>query len=202
MPARSDRVGPVDRAEAAELLRVSIDAQPEAIRDAYRGRIRTEHPDVAGTQATARAARLNEAYDLLRQPLVDRPRASVTSRPATFHPAADPEPHRAAIATDVIKLIDDDTVGFTFPADEVFPLLVDVADDIGEISYVDANCGILETIVAFEGEPVCSVLLSLQGRSDQVEAFCTIEALDGSAAPPTSAVVDLLLRRLRSRLDG
>jgi hypothetical protein len=47
-----------------------------------------------------------------------------------------------------------------------------------------------------------SVVLSLQGRADQVEAFCTVEALDGSEARPGPVVtllLDSLRRRLRSR---
>ena len=47
----------------------------------------------------------------------------------------------------------------------------------------------------------CSVVLSLQGRAEQVEAFCTIEPLDVNAtAPPAGDVVALLLAGLRRRL--
>ena len=92
-------------------------------------------------------------------------------------------------------------MGFAFPADEVFVLLTEVADEIGDITYIDPDAGLLEVLVTPVGSGPWSVVLSLQGRADRVEAFCTVEALDGSEAH-SGPVVSLLLDSLRRRLRG
>ena len=56
-------------------------------------------------------------------------------------------------------------------------------------------------LVTPAGSGPWSVVLSLQGRADRVEAFCTVEALDGSEAQ-SGPVVSLLLDSLRRRLRG
>ena len=92
-------------------------------------------------------------------------------------------------------------MGFAFPADEVFVLLAEVADEIGDVTYIDPDAGLLEVLVTPVGSGPWSVVLSLQGRADRVEAFCTVEALDGSEAQ-SGPVVSLLLDSLRRRLRG
>ncbi|MEJ7583308.1 MAG: J domain-containing protein [Acidimicrobiales bacterium] len=69
----------MDRDEAAALLGVEPSSQPAAVRAAWRSRIRTRHPDRAGPQATDEAARLNEAYALLRR---GQPTAAPPATPA------------------------------------------------------------------------------------------------------------------------
>jgi hypothetical protein len=83
----------------------------------------------------------------------------------------------------------------------VFALLVEAADDIGDVTYVDPDAGLLEVLVTLAFGGPWSVVISLQGRMDRVEAFCTVEALDGSDAQP-GPVVSLLLDSLRRRLRG
>jgi hypothetical protein len=189
----------VDRTEAAALLGVPRDASVRQVRAAYRQRIRERHPDRAGPGATLDAARIIEAYRTLSDP---RP-VTTPSAPAPASPAAPapPAPVASRPTDGRVTLVDDDTVAFSFPADEVFVLLVEVADEIGDVTYVDPDAGLLEVLVTPVGSGPWSVVLSLQGRSDQVEAFCTVEALDGSEARP-AAVVNLLLDSLRRRLRG
>ena len=176
------------------MLRVASGAAPEVVRAAYRELIRDRHPDRAGERATGDAARINEAYAVLREtvgpPVVDE------VAPSPFRSDAGTK----SVIADTVTLLDDDTVAFSFPAEEVFHLLVDVAHEVGDVTYVDPEAGLLEVLVQFEGEPLCSIVLSLQGRADRVEAFCSIEALDGSEAPPVADVVSLLVENLRARL--
>jgi len=181
---------------------VAVSAGADEVRVAYRRRIRDRHPDRAGAAATDDASAINEAYAVLRAPAAPAP---PPAPPASSRPPAPPgwpaeEDEAFAAHADEVTLVDDETMAFAFPADEVFHLLVDVADRIGDITYVDPEAGLLETRVQFVGEPACSVVLSLQGRADRVEAFCTIESLDGTRPPPTSEVVSLLIRSLRERL--
>lgn len=102
-------------------------------------------------------------------------------------------------------MVDSDTIAVAASAEDAFMLLLDAAHDIGEVSYVDADLGLLETIVRFEGTPVCSLVVSLQGRAHHIDAFCTVESLEAVPAPPIAAVVevfaDLARQRAGQRLD-
>jgi hypothetical protein len=180
----------MERAEAAALLGIEGEATEPQLRAAYRQRIRERHPDRAGPGATIDAARIIEAYRVLSDP---------APAPA---PTPAPTPARTPDAGGLVTLVDDETVGFAFPADEVFVLLTEVADEIGDITYIDPDAGLLEVLVTPVGSGPWSVVLSLQGRADRVEAFCTVEALDGSEAhsgPVVSLLLDSLRRRLRRR---
>ena len=96
-------------------------------------------------------------------------------------------------------MVEGDTLAVDGAAEEAFFLLLEAAHDIGEVSFVDADIGLLETIVQFRGTPVCSLVLSTQGRADHIEAFCTIESLEGTAPPPIAAVVEVLADLARQR---
>jgi hypothetical protein len=182
----------MDRAEAAAVLGVGDRASSRQVRAAYRERIRERHPDRAGPNATLDAARIIEAYQVMSEP-APAP-ASVPAPPSRPAPRQEQPEH-------LVTLVDDDTVGFAFPADEVFALLVEAADDIGDVTYVDPDAGLLEVLVTLAFGGPWSVVVSLQGRVDRVEAFCTVEALDGSDTRP-GLVVSLLLDSLRRRLRG
>ena len=76
-------------------------------------------------------------------------------------------------------------------------ILVDAANELGEISYLDLSAGLLEVVVEFIEAPTSSVLLSVQGRATGItEVFCTVEPLSGGEAPPSDAVTRLLFRTL------
>lgn len=171
------------------MLGVHDTASTRQVRAAYRQRIREHHPDRAGPDATVDAARIIEAYEVMSAPAPAPAPAPVTA------------PSRRGRPDHSVMLVDDDTVAFAFPADEVFALLVEAADDIGDITYVDPDAGLLEVLVTLAFGGPWSVVISLQGRMDRVEAFCTVEALDGSDAQP-GPVVSLLLDSLRRRLRG
>jgi hypothetical protein len=194
----------MERSEAAALLGITDDASERQLRTAYRRRIRERHPDRAGPAATVDAARIIEAYRVLSDP--DATTGPVAARDVAPAPAVRTAPPADRTApphqTDgLVTLVDDETVGFAFPADEVFVLLAEVADEIGDVTYIDPDAGLLEVLVTPEGSGPWSVVLSLQGRADRVEAFCTVEALDGSEAQ-SGPVVSLLLDSLRRRLRG
>jgi hypothetical protein len=188
----------MEASEAAALLGVPRDATSRQLRTAYRRRIRERHPDRAGPAATLDATRIIEAYRVLSDP-------ATQVDPVTTPAAADSPVVRTAAPPDgtgsLVTLVDDETVGFAFPADEVFVLLAEVADSIGDVTYIDPDAGLLEVLVTPSGSGPWSVVLSLQGRADRVEAFCTVEALDGSEAQ-SGPVVSLLLDSLRRRLRG
>ena len=51
-------------------------------------------------------------------------------------------------------------------------------------------------------EPATSLVLTLQGRGEGTEVFCTVESIEARPAPPVSAVVDLLELALHRRREG
>ena len=194
--------------EAARILGIRATASPDEVRIAYRSQIRTHHPDRAGSASSARAASITEAYRVLvergparaGEPRVRTPRspASTTAR------APGPVPPRAAMDEVVfgappVGRVDEDTLALGAPPDESFRWLLDAAHDVGEITYVDRSMPIMEVLCRFEGEPATSLLLTLQGRGERTEVFCTVESIEARPAPPTRAVVDLLELALHRR---
>lgn len=94
-------------------------------------------------------------------------------------------------------MLDGDTVHLQAPPDEAFVRVLEACHRIGDVTYVDRSCAILETLVRVEGEGVCSLVITLQGRADGSDAFCTLEAIEHVASPPVRQVVDQLVTALR-----
>jgi hypothetical protein len=208
---------------ARRLLGVPDDADIRTIRAAYRHLLLQTHPDISGDpDATERTVSLTAAYRSLARARAhhDEPRsrsedcadhmATPGSAPMTSGPsghlderlyAAGPEPDRIAVAG-----IGPDTIGIAAPAEETMLLLVDAADRLGEVGYLDRAGGLLEVVIEFVDAPTSSVVLSLHVRSDGVtEVFCTVEPLSGGEAPAAPAVtrlvLDTLLEARESRAD-
>jgi hypothetical protein len=165
------------------------------VRIAYRAQIAASHPDRAGGDP-ARAAIVTEAYATLE-------RAHREGRLADRLPPSPPPPppsrHRRAAAPldEPPEVLDGDTILVVAPPDEAFARIVEACHRIGDVTYIDRSCAILETLVRVEGEGVCSLVITLQGRSHGTEAFCTLEAIEHVASPPVHEVVDRLVAALR-----
>lgn len=178
------------------MLGVKAGASARELRTAYRRLVRRHHPDVAGPEGTHRAVRVIEAYGVLtgaQAPRAARPASSSPRNAAgTTRTAPPPPPPPAAPHGD--DTVPDDTVPLAAPTVEVFEQLCEAADVLGDVSYVDASCGILETIVHWDGWPHCSLLITLQQRGNDTLAQCTLESLTSNPGPPIEHVV----RELRS----
>ncbi len=164
------------------------------VRVAYRAQITAAHPDRAGGDPD-RAVLVNEAYAALE----------VAHREGRLHqlaPRADPAPrvaphvHREPL-DEPPEVLDGDTVHISAPPDEAFARVLDACHHIGDVTYVDRSCAILEALVRVDGEGVCSLVITLQGRADGTDAFCTLEAIEHVASPPVRAVVEDLVTALR-----
>jgi hypothetical protein len=159
------------------------------VRAAYRARIQDAHPDRAGGD-TNRAAALNAAYATLVR----------AKRTGDLHEAPPRAPAAAPIVVDEpwepAEVLDGDTIRLPLPPDEAFLRLLEAAHRIGDVTYVDRSCAIFETLVAVEGEGACSLVVSLQGRADGTEAFCTLEAIEHVASPPVRHVTEALVAAL------
>jgi hypothetical protein len=164
------------------------------VRIAYRAQIAASHPDRAGGDP-ARAAVVTEAYATLERAhregrLADDPPPPPSPPPPARRPPTEPmhEPP---------EVLDGDTVHLAVPPDEAFARLIDACHRIGDVTYVDRSCAILEALLPVEGEGVCSLVISLQGRADGTDAFCTLEAIEHVATPPVRPVVERLVWALQ-----
>lgn len=186
--------------EAARLLQVSLDDPWDDVRRAYREHIRAHHPDRAGPGSADRAAGIIEAYAVLVAHRKGAPPPEGREVPAA-------PPSRVTLVNEplgpvpAVARLDADTLSLDAPAEETFRWLTEAANDIGDITYVDRSVPILEVLCRFEGEPATSLVITLQGRAEGTEAFCTAESIEARPAPPTAAVVDLLELALRRRQD-
>lgn len=184
----------MDHRDAARVLGVLPEAPWADVRRAYRTLIRASHPDQAGAGSTGQAIDIIEAYGVLRA--AHAPSDETAPRATRTSPPTPPPP---PIERTAIVRLDEDTIAFGAPTDETFLLLLEAAHDIGELTYVDRSLPILEAICQFVGTPALSLVITLQGRMDRTEAFCTVESIEARPGPPTSDVVDVLLDLLHQR---
>lgn len=190
----------MDVAAARALLGLGDEPTWAEVRTAYRAQIAVAHPDRSGG-STPRAARVNDAYAALERAhrqgrLHARPPAPAAPSPSPAAPAA----HRSAGPPPMAEppeVLEGDTVHLSVPPDEAFVRLVEACHHIGDVTYLDRSCAILEALVRVEGEGVCSLLITLQGRADGTDAFCTLEAIERVASPPVRHVVEALVAALR-----
>lgn len=184
LPAARARLGLGERPTWAE------------VRVAYRAQIAAAHPDRAGGDAE-RAAAVTAAYAVLevahRQGRLQEPVAVAAPPSGPTRPA----PGWADPMAEPPEVLDGDTVHLACPPDEAFVRLVEACHHIGDVTYVDRSCAILEALVRVEGEGVCSLVITLQGRADGTDAFCTLEAIEHVASPPVRHVVQHLVSALR-----
>jgi hypothetical protein len=189
-------------AEALGVLGLQPGAAWAEVRAAYRGLIREHHPDRAGEDATERAAEITEAYTVLETTWDDAPATTSGAGQAGATDRDDATPPPQAVWDGGTVEVLGDSIALDTDPESAFSVLLDAAHDIGEVSFVDSSIGLVEAVVKFAGTPSCSLVVSLQGRHDHVEAFCTIESLEGSPPPSVHAVVEVLADLVRQRLGA
>ncbi|MXW60887.1 MAG: J domain-containing protein [Acidimicrobiaceae bacterium] len=157
----------VDRDQALRVLGLDRHAQREDISRAYRRLIRKAHPDVGGDNAAA--ARITEAYAWLQQ-------APSVGSPSPAPPATNPS---------------DEKLVLLLPPGDVFARLCELGHQLGELSYLDPDAGIMQvTFTALNSVPcqlVATVIPSDHPRESQVEF--TLEPLANGQPPPIATVV-------------
>ena len=179
---------------ARRLLGVDGSAGPDELRAAFRRALRRTHPDLHGGDG-AEARRVLVAYELLTG---DQPEPEVPPEP-------EPEPERVPVAGAAVA-VDGDTISAELPAGDLFEILVAAAEEVGEITYLDADAGLLEVLVRITGHGPCSVVLTLQGRGpggehSVTEASCTVEPLGSGPAPSPEVVAAVLADGFRAVTD-
>jgi hypothetical protein len=158
--------------EARRLLDVDGAVGPDELRAAFRRALRRTHPDLHGGDGEA-ARQVLAAYELL-----------------------------AGLPPPELVTVDGDTVAAELPAGDLFEMLVVVGDRIGDVTYLDADAGLLEVLLQVPGHGPCSVVLTLQGRgAGLTEAMCTVEPVGAWPAPPPEVVAAVLADGLRAVTD-
>ena len=150
-------------------------ARAEDVNRAYRALIRQAHPDAGGS--TAVAARITEAYHWLQ-------RAGVES-PPTPKPSPPPQP-APSVADDASVLL--------LPPGDVFARLVEAGHQLGEVSYIDHDAGIVQITFTAHNGVVCQLaatVVSMPSRANRGEARVefTLDPLASGEAPPIDQVV-------------
>ena len=210
--------------EAWRILRIEATTDLHAVRAAYLSGVRVAHPDVSdAVDANERTSRLRDAYDAVVSAIAagtaldpppeagearvddrsarpaDQPSDEPTSRfRAAWNAArvAPPPPSRSHEPIDAVVLTDD-TIGIAAPSNEALPFLVEACHEIGDVTFLDQAAGLVQLTVSFVDEPVCYLLMSLQGRGTGItEVFCSIESIESTPPPPIGAVTRLLVDTL------
>lgn len=168
----------MNRERALRTLGLEKGARPDDINRAYRALIRQAHPDAGGS--TAVAARITEAYHWLQ-------RAGAQPPPPPKPPQPDPP---APITTD-------DNMTLLLPPGDVFLRLVEAGHQLGEVSYVDRDAGIVQVTFTADNGVVCQLAATVvsggtaASRGDARVEF-TLDPLASGKPPPISQVVDRL----------
>ncbi len=191
------------RNEARNLLGVSSD-DPAELRAAFRRCLREAHPDTNdATSAPERTRELIAAYRMLSEapPEPARPSRGPRTAPGPG-PTAGPAPEArppAPVMAFTVRMLDGCTISIGLPRHDTLDVLVDTADRLGEIVYLDGASGLVEVLVEFVEAPTSSVVMSLQGRANgTTEVFCSVESLSREEAPPADAVTRLVAETLRA----
>jgi hypothetical protein len=174
----------VEEAEAQSVLGVGPRASAEELRTAFRRKLRRAHPDLVpdDPEATLATARLVSAYALLRHTSLRHAGPTPACTPAT-----DPGVIASSLATTII--LDGDSLTYPAPPDEVYRRLLVAADQLGELTYVDPDARLLDTVITTADGTACSLLASLQGRALGTEVFFTLEPLGQGRCPPVEPLV-------------
>lgn len=181
----------VTLAEARSVLGVDVDASPRSVREAFLRRVRANHPDVTDHPAGAaeRTATIITAYRLLRD-------APAAPPPASPIPAS-PEPRSAEA---IVEVISEEAIWVGDEATIVGRALLEVADDLGEVSYVDRSGGLVQLTVRPPDGPTCWFTISTHARPGGTVLVATLESIEAEATPPAGPLVLTLAAAVATHL--
>ncbi len=166
----------MNRERALRTLGLEKGAQADDVNRAYRALIRQAHPDAGGS--TVVAARITEAYHWLQRAGAEPPQA----------PPPPPQPDPSA--TDK----DDDSYVLRLPPGDIFARLVEAGHQLGEVSYIDRDAGIVQITFTAHNGVVCQLaatVVSMPSQASRGEARVefTLDPLASGEAPPIDHVV-------------
>ena len=171
-------MGDMDSAEARSVLGVIPTASAEELRSAYRQRLFAVHPDHSGHTGDG-VRTVISAYRTLTSQLVIAPEPVPVEAPAPANDLHADDLRGDDLHADEVWLIGPDTIALAMPADDAYLRLLEVAHRIGDVTYVDRSCALMEALLRTKDGTTLSLVISLQGRAlGHSEAFLTIEPVD------------------------
>ncbi len=182
--------------EARSVLGLTAAATPREVRDAFLRRVRAHHPDVTDhpSGAAERTATIISAYRLLR----DRPTDGPPGPGAPTPPASPPSPSRGSVAA--VEVITDEAIWVDADASEVARVLLEVADELGEVSYVDRSGGLVQLTVRPPAGPTCWFTVNAVARPSGTVLVATLESIEAQPTPPPRPLVEALARAVAAGL--
>lgn len=180
--------------EARSVLGLAAGATAREVRDAFLRRVRANHPDVTDhpSGAAERTATIISAYRLLR----DRPADAPTGSDEPSPPPGPSDP------TAVVEVITDEAIWVDADAAEVARVLLEVADELGEVSYVDRAGGLLQLTVRPPGGPTCWFTVNTVARPSGTVVVATLESIEALPTPPPRPLIEALARAVASALGS
>lgn len=172
------------------MLGVAPDASPRTLRDAFLVRVRAHHPDTTDHPhgAGERTATIITAYRLLR----DLP-------PAATDELAPPPVVSETVAT--IEVITEEAIWVGVDAHRLLAVLFEVADELGEVSYVDRSVGLVQLTVRPPSGPTCWFTISAHARPGGTVLVATLESIEAQPTPPAGPLVLALAEALADHLS-
>lgn len=191
--------------EARSVLGLTAAATAREVRDAFLRRVRANHPDVTENPSGAaeRTATIISAYRLLR----DRPTDAPTG-PGGAAPPASPSlhsshsSHSSPVSVAAVEVITDEAIWVDADAGEVARVLLEVADELGEVSYVDRSGGLLQLTVRPPAGPTCWFTVNAVARPSGTVLVATLESIEAQPTPPPRPLVEALARAVAAGLGA
>ena len=182
--------------EARSVLGVEADASPGALRSAFLAQVRAHHPDTTEHPIGAgeRTATVIAAYRLLR----DLPVPAAATRPNRGEDDARSVAHGSPAAT--IEVITDEAVWVGVDVGAVVPALLEVADELGDVSYVDRSVGLVQLTVRPPEGPTCWFTVSVHPRPGGTVLVATLESIEAQPTPPAGPLMLALAHALADHL--
>jgi hypothetical protein len=178
-----------DVVSALGILGLDTDATWRDIRLAYRDLVRACHPDLDvanDAAATERTAALNVAFDTL----TSATNGGRLALGAPLDASVQNPPEAPATSAERVTL--------QAPPGDVFIQLLDAAHEIGEVSYMDPEAGLIQVLLQ-GGDPTASqLLIAVDQQPDPPTVSFTLDAVNAASAPPIRDIVDALALALRS----
>lgn len=174
----------MELADAYAVLGIQANAPYDAIRSHYRERLHELHPDHNGDRSSDATIDLIDAFATVRRD----PRFAVSAASEVSSATS------SDVGMPVSSLAwrtEPDTIVLACPADEAYLTLLAIAHRVGDVTYVDRQNQLFETLLRTVDGDTLSLVCTLQGRANgTTEAFLTLERFDIARGPMLS-IADL-----------
>jgi len=174
------------------VLGVTAASPPAEVREVYLRQVRANHPDTTDDPRGAgeRTATIIAAYRLLRGRLPE-------SGLAGAERSAGGSMATSGVGVEVLS---DEALWIDADSTLVGRFLLEAADEVGEVSYVDLSSGLVQVTVRPTDGPTCWLTVSIHERPGGTALVATLESIEALPSPSARPVVQRLADELGRRL--